>query len=74
MPFTSCVRMSTLDWKAQQKRFSRMACRSDCSIFIRASASRSMLESKKAADPLPSFLMRYIAMSAFWRSVSKLLP
>ncbi len=74
MPFTAWVRMSTLDWKAQQKRFSRMASRSDCSIFIRASASRSMVESKKAADPLPSFLTRYIAMSAFWRSVSKLRP
>ncbi len=51
--------------------FFQMASRSDCSIFIRARASRSMLESKKAADPLPPFLMRYIAMSAFWRSVSK---
>ena len=26
--------------------------------------------SKKAAAPLPSFLMRYIAISAFWRSTS----
>ena len=74
MPVTAWVRMSTLDWKAQQKRFSRMASRSDCSIFIRASASRSMPASKNAADPLPLFLMRYIAMSAFWRSVSKLRP
>ena len=65
MPLMSWVRISTLVWKAQQKRFSRMASRSDCSTFMRASASRSMLESKKAAEPLPSFLTRYIAISAF---------
>ena len=70
MPLTSWVRISTLGWKAQQKRFSRMASRSDCSIFIRASASRSMLASKNAAAPLLPFLTRYIAMSAFWRSTS----
>ena len=64
------VRMSTLAWNAQQKRFSRMASRSDCSTFIRAKASRSMLESKNTAAPLPSLLTRYIAMSAFWRSTS----
>ena len=38
-----------------------------CSIFIRANASRSMLASKNTAAPLPSFLTRYIAISAFWR-------
>ena len=70
MPLISWVRMSTLAWKAQQKRFSRMASRSDCSTFMRASASCSMLASKKAAVPLPSFLTRYIARSAFWRSTS----
>ena len=70
MPLISWVLISTLGWKAQQKRFSRMASRSDCSTFIRASASRSMLASKNAAAPLPPFLTRYIAMSAFWRSTS----
>ena len=70
MPLTSWVRMSTLAWNAQQNRFSRIASRSDCSIFIRASASRSMLLSKNAVEPLPLFLTRYIAMSAFWRNAS----
>ena len=59
-----------MGWKAQQKRFSRIASRSDCSTLVRACASRSMLESKKAAAPLPLFLTRYIAMSAFWRNTS----
>src|SRR3981189_2697149 len=69
MPLTSLVRMSTLGWNAQQKRFSRIASRSDCSILVRASALRSMPVSKNAAAPLPLFLTRYIAISAFCRSV-----
>ena len=56
MPLTAWVLISTLAWKAQQKRFSRMASRSDCSIFIRASASLSMLESKNAAAALAAVL------------------
>src|SRR4029079_9998073 len=60
----SWVRISTLGWKAQQKRFSRIASRSDCSIFIRASASRSMLLSKNAVEPFPFVLTRSLACRA----------
>ena len=70
MPLISRVRMSTLGWNAQQNRLSRIASRSDCSIAMRASASRSIAASKIAAAPLVALLTRYIAMSAFWRRVS----
>ncbi len=66
MPLMSWVRMSTLAWKAQQKRFSRIASRSDCSIFMRASASRSMLASKNDGGALA------VALDAVHRDVGVL--